>query len=171
MARNVAPSGMPTRRSVRRSPLLGSPADPPLEMDVLSRKSCVIAMPMEAKASEVRSQARNVRSGGGLGAISQDRYILERKGGEREREAHPARDGPSPRSPCSQARPTGSSPARASTTFLCPRRRRSRGRRGCRAAAHPARHPPVLGRRGAFLARGPVVLLWLAVAACSAVLW
>ena len=31
-------------------------------MDVLSRNSCVTAMPMEAKASEVRSQARKVRS-------------------------------------------------------------------------------------------------------------
>ena len=29
---------------------------------VLRRKSCVTAMPMEAKESEVRSQARNVRS-------------------------------------------------------------------------------------------------------------
>lgn len=29
---------------------------------VLSRKSCVIAIPIEAKASEVRSQARKVRS-------------------------------------------------------------------------------------------------------------
>jgi len=33
-------------------------------MAVLRRKSCVTAMPMEAKAREVRSQARKVRSGG-----------------------------------------------------------------------------------------------------------
>lgn len=32
------------------------------EREVLRRKSWVIAMPMEAKASDVRSQARNVRS-------------------------------------------------------------------------------------------------------------
>lgn len=31
-------------------------------MDVFRRKSCVTAMPMEAKARDVRSQARNVRS-------------------------------------------------------------------------------------------------------------
>jgi hypothetical protein len=30
--------------------------------EVLRRKSCVMAMPMDAKAREVRSQARNVRS-------------------------------------------------------------------------------------------------------------
>lgn len=29
---------------------------------MLRRKSCVMAMPMDAKAREVRSQARNVRS-------------------------------------------------------------------------------------------------------------
>ena len=32
------------------------------EMVVLSRKSCVTAIPMEAKARDVRSQARKVRS-------------------------------------------------------------------------------------------------------------
>ena len=31
-------------------------------MAVFRRKSCVIAMPIEAKAREVRSQARKVRS-------------------------------------------------------------------------------------------------------------
>jgi hypothetical protein len=34
---------------------------PPV-MEVFRRKSCVIAMPMEAKEREVRSQARKVRS-------------------------------------------------------------------------------------------------------------
>lgn len=32
------------------------------DMEVLSRKSWVIAIPIEANASDVRSQARNVRS-------------------------------------------------------------------------------------------------------------
>lgn len=32
------------------------------ERDVFRRKSCVIAMPIEAKERDVRSQARNVRS-------------------------------------------------------------------------------------------------------------
>lgn len=35
------------------------------EIAVLRRKSWVIAMPIEANAREVRSQARKVRSGGG----------------------------------------------------------------------------------------------------------
>ena len=35
-------------------------------MVVFRRKSWVIAMPMEAKAREVRSQARKVRSGAGF---------------------------------------------------------------------------------------------------------
>ena len=55
-ARNVVPSGRPRCCSVWLVPPLG-----PVR-DVLSRKSRVMAMPMEAKAREVRSQARNVRS-------------------------------------------------------------------------------------------------------------
>ena len=62
MPRNVAPNGFPTCRRC---------ADPGgffgvkpwrSSMVVLSLKSCVTAIPMEAKASEVRSQARKVRS-------------------------------------------------------------------------------------------------------------
>lgn len=62
MARNVAPSGLPRCRSRSACSVFSA-------SDVLSRKSCVMAMPIEAKASEVRSQARNVRSevGGGGG--------------------------------------------------------------------------------------------------------
>ncbi len=63
MARNVAPSGFPTCFSVRRCWLSSGEPLPP-DMDVFRRNSCVMAMPMEAKASDVRSQARNVRSGG-----------------------------------------------------------------------------------------------------------
>lgn len=36
--------------------------DGPQDTELLRRNSCVIAMPMEANASDVRSQARNVRS-------------------------------------------------------------------------------------------------------------
>lgn len=54
-ARNVVPSGLPRWR--RFSACLESGAT-----DVLSRNSCVMAMPIEANASDVRSHARNVRS-------------------------------------------------------------------------------------------------------------
>lgn len=58
MPRNVAPSGLP---SCRRVWLFGSSV-PGVERDELRRKSCVTAMPIEAKARDVRSHARNVRS-------------------------------------------------------------------------------------------------------------
>jgi hypothetical protein len=54
-ARKVVPSGLPRCRSF--SVCLFCSAS-----DVLSRKSCVMAMPIEANANDVRSQARNVRS-------------------------------------------------------------------------------------------------------------
>lgn len=54
--RKVAPRGLP---SCRRG---SSEFSLPSARDVLSRKSCVTAMPIEAKASEVRNQARKVRS-------------------------------------------------------------------------------------------------------------
>ena len=62
--KNVAPSGLPTWR--RRYVLSGFAGTRPSRslMVVLRRKSWVIATPIEAKAREVRSQARNVRSGG-----------------------------------------------------------------------------------------------------------
>lgn len=57
----VAPRGLPSWRSLARGDedeaLFGES-----DSDVLSRKSWVMAMPMLAKESEVRSQARNVRS-------------------------------------------------------------------------------------------------------------
>jgi hypothetical protein len=62
MPMKVAPSGLPTWRSLVRGDserLLGF-VD--LAMVVLRRKSCVMAMPMLAKEREVRSQARKVRS-------------------------------------------------------------------------------------------------------------
>jgi len=55
MAKKVAPSGLPRCRSVSAWPCS-------LDSDVLSRNSWVMAMPMEAKARLVRSQARKVRS-------------------------------------------------------------------------------------------------------------
>lgn len=56
-ARNAAPSGLPTWRSVSCPMGMSASAS-----EVFSRKSWVTAMPMDAKASEVRSQARNVLS-------------------------------------------------------------------------------------------------------------
>ena len=54
-ARKVVPSGLPRCRSVSACSVLS-------DSDVLSRNSWVMAIPIEAKANEVRSQARNVRS-------------------------------------------------------------------------------------------------------------
>ena len=61
-------------------------------MVVFRRKSCVIAIPIDAKAMEVRSQARNVRSmEGGRGVSGQfclrgegegDKGLVRGKGGE-----------------------------------------------------------------------------------------
>lgn len=64
---NVAPSGFPTWRSFACG---DSDADDEgllelgedLEIVVFRRKSCVTAMPIEAKESDVRSQARKVLS-------------------------------------------------------------------------------------------------------------
>lgn len=56
MTRNVEPSGFPRWRKVSDW-LLSLSAN-----DVLSRNSCVMAIPMDANANDVRSQARNVRS-------------------------------------------------------------------------------------------------------------
>ena len=76
MPRNVAPSGLPTWRrwpaEVVREIVggwgRGGEEDEEegwrSEMVVLRRKSWVTAMPMEAKAREVRSQARKVLSVG-----------------------------------------------------------------------------------------------------------
>jgi hypothetical protein len=62
MAMKVAPSGLPTWRRRACGELIVGSEDARV---VFSRKSCVIAMPMLAKESEVRSQARKVRSAGG----------------------------------------------------------------------------------------------------------
>lgn len=59
--RKVAPSGLPSC-FIWWSSSTGDAFAPSELIDVLSRNSCVTAMPMEAKASEVRSQARKVRS-------------------------------------------------------------------------------------------------------------
>ena len=57
MPRNVAPNGLPMRRSFTCSDMCSL-----FSRDVLRRKSCVTAMPMLAKEREVRSQAKYVRS-------------------------------------------------------------------------------------------------------------
>lgn len=68
-ARNVAPRGFPRLLNVLSTPAL-------FDKEVLRRKSCVMAIPMDAKASDVRSHARNVRSESGqylgMGASSFD---------------------------------------------------------------------------------------------------
>lgn len=62
MPRKAAPSGLPRlRKCIAES--VGSGTVPSTgEMVVLRRKSCVIATPIDAKAREVRSHARKVRS-------------------------------------------------------------------------------------------------------------
>ena len=57
MPRKVAPRGLPSWRRV-----CGSWCGSFSEREVLRRKSWVTAMPIEAKAREVRSHARKVRS-------------------------------------------------------------------------------------------------------------
>lgn len=69
---NVAPRGFPTSRSrvaamasglEKKSGLLWDEVlEPDGAMVVLRRNSCVIAMPIEAKANDVRNHARKVRS-------------------------------------------------------------------------------------------------------------
>lgn len=54
MPKKVAPRGFPSWRRVCEWSSS--------ERDVLRRKSCVMAMPIDAKAREVRNQARKVRS-------------------------------------------------------------------------------------------------------------
>lgn len=54
---NVAPSGLPMCRIVSNCASFW-----PSVSDVFSRNSCVMAMPIDAKPSDVRSQARKVRS-------------------------------------------------------------------------------------------------------------
>lgn len=63
----VAPIGFPKARKCRWVPVVGSPSEfdgSSLAREVFRRKSWVTAMPMEANAREVRSQAKNVRSVG-----------------------------------------------------------------------------------------------------------
>lgn len=63
IAKNVAPRGLPTWRSFWVGELpLGELGGLWEEKFVLRRKSCVTAIPIEAKEREVRSQARKVRS-------------------------------------------------------------------------------------------------------------
>lgn len=64
MAMKVAPSGLPRwRRCLCAESEDDDDEEGELERRlVFRRKSCVIAMPMEAKERDVRSQARNVRS-------------------------------------------------------------------------------------------------------------
>lgn len=62
MPRKMAPSGLPRCRRVCSCPVSGAPSSS--DRDVFSRKSWVMATPMEAKERDVRSQARKVRSVG-----------------------------------------------------------------------------------------------------------
>lgn len=67
----VAPSGFPSCRNFACADAVEDEwSDGAVDSDVLSRKSWVIAIPMEAKEREVRSQAKNVRSVGGGGGLS-----------------------------------------------------------------------------------------------------
>jgi hypothetical protein len=63
--RNVTPNGLPSCRSFSLSMLLTDVVDSEsfsFAIDVLSLKSCVMAIPIDANESDVRNHARNVRS-------------------------------------------------------------------------------------------------------------
>ena len=62
MAKNVAPNGLPTARSLTDASNVVVSLGFPDAIVVLRRKSWVTAMPMLAKDSDVRNQARKVRS-------------------------------------------------------------------------------------------------------------
>ena len=58
---NVAPSGFPKCRNFACGEVVEDESGE-FAIEVFSRKSCVIAMPIDAKERDVRSQARKVRS-------------------------------------------------------------------------------------------------------------
>jgi hypothetical protein len=63
--KKVTPNGLPNCRNFSLSMLLTDVAEfesPSFAIDVLSLNSCVMAIPIDAKESDVRSHARNVRS-------------------------------------------------------------------------------------------------------------
>lgn len=97
-----------------------------LAIELFRRKSCVIAMPMEAKARDVRSQARNVRSLTiqitQVNFVEKKKKRLKEKGRER---SYPTLDDLSQRSPYFQAPMTRISP-QAAATMTDSSRRRSR---------------------------------------------
>jgi hypothetical protein len=116
MPRKVAPSGLPTSRSRMTPGGVGSGVRPSWSLiAVLSRKSWAMPMPMEAKASEVRSQARKVRSDAG-------RSVGRMEGRTGGGQTHPARDGRAQRCPCCRARRCHTYPPVASTSPMAPRR-------------------------------------------------
>ena len=95
IARNVVPRGFPSRRRVLSVPLS-------LDRDVLRRNSCVMAIPIDAKASDVRSQARNVRST----ALSAEKRGQQPEEAGKHSQTNRAPDDLSPRCPCFPTRPT-----------------------------------------------------------------
>ena len=62
MPRNVAPRGFPMWRSFRKCASSVVSWVSVSAREVFNRNSCVMAMPIDAKARDVRSHARNVRS-------------------------------------------------------------------------------------------------------------
>ena len=82
MAMKVAPSGLPMWRRRACGELMSAGSED--AMVVFSRKSCVIAMPMLANESEVRSQARKVRSAGGWEVSEYSSYCPIESRRERE---------------------------------------------------------------------------------------
>lgn len=71
MLRKIAPSGLPRCRSVWAFAFCEALSS--VESEVFNRKSCVMATPIEAKESDVLSQARNVRSAKGKLKKTRDR--------------------------------------------------------------------------------------------------
>jgi hypothetical protein len=91
--------------------------------DVLRRKSWVMAMPMDAKDSDVRSQARNVRSGNANAC----QHSLYWRPCRPHVSTYPALNGPAQRCPCSRA-PRCRTYSRRRASARRPRARRRRRR-------------------------------------------
>jgi hypothetical protein len=112
--KKVTPNGLPNCRNFSLSMLLTDVAEfesPSFAIDVLSLKSCVMAMPIDAKESDVRSHARNVRS---AIAVSPLTY-----GGTRVA-TYPMQDDRVQHCPCSQVRHYRTSQQAVSNNSLGP---------------------------------------------------
>lgn len=116
--KNVAPKGLPSCRNFCLSMLFTAVADaepsslPSLAIDVFSLKSCVMAMPIDANESDVRSHAKNVRS------AVRHQYCVSKS--QMQDSAYLVRGDRVPHCPCSQVRRYRTSQQAVSSSVLSP---------------------------------------------------